>query len=46
MYNYDAEKILLALLQFTNDQLREYLEQDEPNEGDIRLLKKVMEVEE
>lgn len=44
MYN-DAEKILLALLQFTNGVLRDYLEQDEPSEGELRLLKKLLEVE-
>ena len=42
MYNYDAEKILLALLQFTNDQLREFINHEVVQEKlDLRLLQRL-----
>lgn len=40
------EKLLIALLAFANEQLREYLAQDEISEGELRLLNKLLEVEE
>ena len=40
------EKLLIALLAFANEQLLEYLAQDEISEGELRLLNKLLEVKE
>ena len=40
------EKLLIALLTFANEQLLEYLAQDEISEGELRLLNKLLEVKE
>ena len=40
------EKLLIALLAFANEQLLDYLNQEEPSEGELRLLNKLLEVEE
>lgn len=40
------EQLLIALLEFANEQLREYLEQDTISDGELRLLTKLLEVEE
>ncbi len=40
------EKLLIALLAFANEQLQEYLAQDEISEGELRLLNKLLEVTE
>ena len=40
------EKLLIALLTFANEQLLDYLNQEEPSEGELRLLNKLLEVKE
>lgn len=40
------EKLLIALLAFANEQLLDYLNQEEPSEGELRLLNKLLEVKE